>query len=125
MSRMKWAAGALAALVATSSPAAAEMVRELVMTPGKGVSFYMGTKHGITHFLNDNGVCVLTLAIGDNPDMEGMNPTASTRITMSVVPDRPAKVETTDGKVLMLGCAPGAQSMQLVMPPEFKVKDGK
>lgn len=126
MSRMKWATRALAAMIAmSSSVAAAETVRELVMTPGKGVSFYMGTKHGITHFLSDNGTCLLTLAIGDNPNMEGMNPAASTRITMTVVPGRPAKVETTDGKTLLLGCAPGAQAMQLVMPPDFKLKDGK
>lgn len=125
MSNIRWAVSALAAFAAMSSVAAAANVRELVMTPGKGVSFYMGSKHGITHFLSENGACLLTLAIGDNPDMEGMNPGASTRITMTVVPGRPAKVETTEGQTLMLGCAQDAQSMTLVMPPDFKVKEAK
>lgn len=116
------AASSLIAALAIATPAHAQNVNELVMTPGKGVSFYLGTKHGVTHFLSDNGACLLTLAIGDNPDMEGMNPSASTRITMTVVPGRPAKVETTDGQVLMIGCGPGAQAMQLIMPPGFKLK---
>ncbi len=116
------AASSLLAALAIPSPVHAQNVNELVMTPGKGVSFYLGTKHGITHFLSDNGACLLTLAIGDNPDMEGMNPAASTRVTMTVVPGRPAKVDTTDGQVLMIGCAPDAQAMQLIMPPGFKLK---
>ena len=114
-----------AAAFAVSSGASAETKRELLMTPGKGVSFYMGTKHGITHFQSVSGACLLTLAIGDSPDMEGMSASSSTRVTMTVVPGSPAKVETTDGKTLLLGCLPGGQGMHLIMPPDFKLKEKK
>lgn len=124
MSTLKCLGIAAATLVALASGATAQNARELIMTPGKGVSFYMGTKHGVTHFLSANGACQLTVAIGDSPDMDGMNPSTSTRISMTVVPGQPAKVETTDGEALMLACAPGGGSMYLVMPPGFKLKDG-
>lgn len=123
--RMIIAIGVAAMTALSAAPAAAQQtVRELVMTPGKGVSFYVGTKHGITTFLSDNGACNLTVAIGDNPDMEGMNPSASTRFTAAVMPARPAKLETTDGHTLIFTCGPAAQAMHLLMPPEAKVKNG-
>lgn len=109
-------------VAAIPSAALAQATQTLVMTPGKGVSFYMGTKHGVTTFLSEGGACQLTVAIGDNPGMDGMNPTTSTRFTAAVMPGRPANLETTDGHSLKFTCGPGAQEMKLEMPPGFKLQ---
>ncbi len=117
----KFLAFASAALVAGAATAAvAENVRSLVVTPGKGVSFYMGSKHGITHFVTEDGACKLTVAIGEKPDQEGMNPTGTSRVVMSVVPGKPAKVETSEGQSLVFTCNPDLKTMNFDMPPDFK-----
>lgn len=113
---------ALAMTLATTLPSSAEQVRDLEMSPGKGVSFHMGTKHGITTFLSDGGLCLLTVAVGDNPDVEGMNPTASTKMVTSVIPGKTARLETTDGDTLVFSCGEGASKMTLEMPAKATVK---
>lgn len=110
-----------AALVAAfTGGAVAQNVRSMMMTPGKGVSFYMGTKHGVVHFQPENGACKMIVAMGDQPDADGMAASASSRIVMSVVPGLPARIDTTDGQSLMFSCAPGAMAMKLDMPEGFK-----
>lgn len=109
-----------AILVSGAAAAVAQETRSLVVTPGKGVSFYMGSKHGITHFIPEDGACKLTVAIGEKPDQEGMNPGGTSRVVMSVVPGKPARVETSEGQALVFTCNADAQSMNLVMPPDFK-----
>lgn len=119
------ACGIASALTLFAGAACAQNVAQLVMTPGKGVSFYMGSKHGITTFVPENGLCSLTVAVGDNPDNEGTNPTASTKIVSPVPPGQTVRLETTEGKVLLFTCGPGAQAMALVMPPEVKFTQSK
>lgn len=114
---------AMGLALAAAVPAAAAEVRELVMTPGKGVSFYMGAKHGITTFLTEGGLCKLTVAVGDSPDTDGMNPGASTKMVTAVVPGQTTRLETTDGGALNFTCNAGAQSMRLEMPAEAKLKN--
>jgi hypothetical protein len=125
MSKTKIACGIVFALTIAASAATAQNVAELVMTPGKGVSFYMGSKHGITTFMPENGLCSLTIAVGDNPDSEGANPTTSTKMVSPVPPGQTARLETTEGKVLLFTCGPGANVMGLVMPPEVKFTQSK
>lgn len=120
---MTMALGLAAALAATGAALAdAKLARQLVMTPGKGVSFYMGSKHGITHFTAQDGACNLTVAIGEQPAQDGMNPTGSARVQVAVVPGKPARVGTSEGQVLVFDCAPDAQSMKLDMPENVKFK---
>lgn len=109
-----------ALVAAAAGNALAQDVRSLVMTPGKGVSFYMGAKHGVVHFQPENGACKMIVAMGDQPDAEGMSAGASSRIVMSVVPGLPARIDTTEGQSLSFACAPGALAMRLDMPVGFK-----
>lgn len=109
-----------AVLVSAAAASAMAEVRSLVVTPGKGVSFYMGSKHGITLFVPEDGACKLTVAIGEKPDQEGMNPAGTSRVIMSVVPGKPARIETSEGQALVFACSPDLQSMRLDMPPDFK-----
>lgn len=124
MSKNTFAFCALTAAVALalSAPASAETVRELVMAPGKGVSFYMGSKHGITTFLSEGGLCKLTVALGDNPDMEGMNPGASTKMVTAIVPGHTTRLETTEGQALLFTCQGAAESVKLTMPEQAELK---
>lgn len=116
----RFLAFASAAFAVTVATAAVAEVRSLVVTPGKGVSFYMGSKHGITHFVPEDGACKLTVAIGEKPDQEGMNPTGTSRVVMSVVPGKPAKVETSEGQSLVFTCNPDLKTMNFDMPADFK-----
>lgn len=111
---------AVAAVSMVAATAAFANVRSLVLTPGKGVSFYMGSKHGITVFTPDNGACSLTVTIAENPDMEGMAQGTASRIKMAVMPGRPARVETAEGNALVFACNPDATTMKLDMPENFK-----
>ncbi len=122
MSKSMTAVALTALLAVIPAAVLAQGAQTLIMTPGKGVSFYMGTKHGITTFLSESGACQLTVAIGDNPGMDGMNPTASTRFSAAVMPGRPANLETTDGHSLKFTCDAAAQEMKLEMPPGFKLQ---
>lgn len=116
---LTWALAAC--IVAAGSAAAmAENVRHLTLTPGKGVSFYMGSKHGMTLFKPDNGACDLTVTISENPDQTGMAASTASRVKMAVVPGRPARVETAEGQSLVFSCNPDVQSMVLDMPADFK-----
>ncbi len=114
------AAGLAACLAAASTAAVAQNVRHLTLTPGKGVSFYMGSKHGITLFTPDNGACNLTVTIAENPDQQGMASMTASRVKMSVVPGKPARVETAEGQALVFACNADAQTMDLNMPADFK-----
>ncbi len=125
MSKTKIACAIVAALTLLSGSASAQNVRQLVMTPGKGVSFYMGSKHGITTFITEGGLCSLTVAIGDSPDKEGTNPTASTKMVTPIPPGSTARLETTQGSVLLFTCGPSAAAMALAMPPEVKFTQSK
>lgn len=111
---------ALAAVAACAATAQAARVRSLVLTPGQGVSFYMGSKHGITLFTPDKGVCNLIVTIAENPDQEGMALNSASRISMAVAADRPARVETAEGQALVFACSADGQTMKLDMPEDFK-----
>ena len=120
MSKIIAAATAAALLAAGAVSASAENVRHLTLTPGKGVSFYMGSKHGITLFKPAEGACDLTVTIAENPDQEGMAGATASRVKMSVVPGKPARVETAEGQALVFSCNKDALSMDLNMPADFK-----
>lgn len=123
MSMMKSIAAlaALASVTAGISAGAADAaVRSLVLTPGKGVSFFMGSKHGVTLFTADQGFCNLTVTLAENADMTSMSPGSASRIQMAVIPGKPARVETAEGQALVFACNADGQSMNLDMPPDFK-----
>lgn len=109
----------IAAITACAATAQAN-VRSLVLTPNKGVSFYMGSKHGITLFTADKGFCNLTVTIAEQPNQEGMALGTASRVKMAVMPGKPARVETAEGQALVFACNPDGQSMNLDMPPDFK-----
>ncbi len=111
---------AAASLATGAAAAQAGTVRSLVLTPGKGVSFFMGAKHGVTLFTPTSGGCDLTVALADKLDQEGMAQTSSSRIKMTVVAGKPARIETADGHALVFDCAADGQSMKLDMPEDFK-----
>lgn len=112
---------AVAATAALALPAsAAELAQSLVVTPGKGVSFYMGTKHGIAHFQPESGGCKLTVAMAEKPAQDGMAGSAGARMIMSVVPGKPASFQTESGETLVFACNPDLQSMHFAMPPGAK-----
>lgn len=100
-------------------------VRQLVLAPGKAVSFYLGSKHGITHFEPEVGGCRMIVAMAEKPAKSGMPESSPARIVMSVVPGRPAHIDTAEGQVLVFACNADGKTMTLTMPQDFKFTDGK
>lgn len=111
---------AAAAVGVAGAAQAADLVRSLTLEPGKGVSFYMGSKHGVTLFEQGQGACNLTVTIAEQPDQTGMAAATASRIKMAVVPDKPARVETAEGQALVFACSADAKTMKLDMPKDFK-----
>lgn len=112
---------AVAATVTLALSANAEqLAQSLVVTPGKGVSFYMGSKHGIAHFAPESGGCKLTVAMAEKPTQDGMAGSASARMIMTVVPGKPASLQTESGETLVFACNPEFQTMHFAMPPNVK-----
>lgn len=110
----------VATLGACATLAQAGSVRSLVLTPGKGVSFHMGSKHGVTLFTPGKGVCNLTITIAENPDMDGMAQSSASRVKMAVMPGNPASLDTAEGHSLVFACNADGQTMNLDMPENFK-----
>ena len=74
----------------------------------------------MTLFTTENGACHLTVVIAEQPDMDGMAGHTASRVKVTVQPGTPARVETAEGKALVFICEPGANSMKVELPPDFK-----
>jgi len=98
----------------------ADAAKTVSLVPAKGVSFDLGSKHAMTLFTTENGACHLTVVIAEQPDMDGMAGHTASRVKVTVQPGTPARVETAEGKALVFICEPGANSMKVELPPDFK-----
>ena len=96
-------------LAAGAVPSAAESGAPVRMTPLMAKSLDVGSKHIVSYFLNADGLCKLTMMIADAMGDETDEPSAQIlRLRLTVEPGRAALVDTTDGRLLQVGCEPGA-----------------
>src|SRR5262249_34883583 len=98
---------ALAAFAATGN-AAAQTVN---FKPNQGVSLHLGSKHAVGYFLTDNGVCQLTLVVGDEIRGDDLPSTASARFRATVGSGKTARFDTGSGTELQFAGADGAVAM--------------
>jgi hypothetical protein len=69
-----------------------------LLTPGKGVSFNVGSKRAVGYFLNDNGTCKVTVVLAEATG-DGATPAPpATRVNVSVAPGKSARIDARGGK---------------------------
>jgi hypothetical protein len=79
--------------------------------PLHGISLHVGSKHAVGYFVPTNGVCELTLVVGEEPADEGIVVVAPTRFRASVKAGQHARFDTGEGKELAFHCAQSATAM--------------
>ena len=101
-------------LVAMSGTAfGGDAPEKLVVMQAHGAALDAGSKHIVSYFLASNGVCNVTLLIGDKANSEGDGGSIGTRVTFAVPSGMTARADTAEGKSLEIGCASGASTMSI------------
>jgi hypothetical protein len=114
--------GVVAALVASGQGVREVRASEVgqktaVVRASKGAGVDFGSKHAIGHYRAEAGACVVTLMIADKAADDDAVIGAGSRVSMTIAPGRPARIESGDGTGLEIGCTPAAAAMT------FKVID--
>jgi hypothetical protein len=101
------ALGGALSFAASAEVTAAEYWLVLTMKPLMAASFDAASNHIVGFFVNANGLCKLTLMVGD---AEKPNAPAS-RLLLIVDPGRSARFDADDGNTLQFACKSGATAM--------------
>jgi hypothetical protein len=101
------ALGGALCLAASSELTADESWSQLTMKPLMAASFNAASNHIVGFFVNANGLCKLTLMIGDAEDPNA----PASRLLLVVDPGRSARFDAADGNTLQFACASGAMAM--------------
>ncbi len=101
------ALGGALSFAASAELTAAESWSVLTMKPLMAASFDAASNHIVGFFVNANGLCKLTLMVGD---AEKPNAPVS-RLLLIVDPGRSARFDADDGNTLQFACKSGATAM--------------
>ncbi len=101
------ALGGALSFAASAELTAAESWSVLTMKPLMAASFDAASIHIVGFFVNANGLCKLTLMVGD---AEKPNAPVS-RLLLIVDPGRSARFDADDGNTLQFACKSGATAM--------------
>ena len=106
--------GAALCLAVSAGLSAAAPWSMQTVKPATASSYDAGREHIVSYFLNEEGVCKLTLLISEVVD-EAMTESDGrvTRLQFSVEPGRAASLEAADGKAMRFACLGRAQSMSV------------
>jgi len=98
--------------VATSA-SAFDATNAHVFKAARGVSLDAGTKKIVGYYTSKDGICNVTLMVGDMPDADGHVSASVSRINLSVTAGANARAYTSEGKALALTCATGTKLMTI------------
>jgi hypothetical protein len=104
-------AAVLALSVLTVAANATAQSTPVNFKPNQGVSLHLGQKHAVGYFLTDNGLCQLTLVVGDEIKGDELPATVSARFRATVEAGKTARFDTGSGTELRFTCTPGAVAM--------------
>ena len=104
---------AIAIGTATWGVHAAEVGAPHVFKAARGVSMELGSKKIAGYYVSNDGVCDVTLMVGDLPDADGYVSASVTRINLPVKAGANARVYTSEGKALAVSCSIGTKMMTL------------
>lgn len=98
---------------ATFGAHAAETPAPHVFKAARGVSLEVGSKKLAGYYLSHDGVCDVTLMVGELPDADGYVSAAVSRINVPVKAGTNVRVYTSEGKAIELSCGNGTKLMSL------------
>jgi hypothetical protein len=104
---------ALVGAINVGGAAADEATGPRVIAPAKGLMLDVGSKHTVSYFTADDGLCNLTLVVGEKANEEGDHGSVGARVRLAIEQGKTARIETAEGKSLEFACARGAQSMSV------------
>ncbi len=81
--------------------------------PLHGISLHVGSKHAVGYFEPADGVCELTLVVGEEPGAEEVLAVTPTRFRASVKAGQHVRFDTGEGKELAFYCGPAATAMSV------------
>ncbi len=90
-----------------------EAIQKRVVMQAHGAALDVGSKHIVSYFTASNGVCDVTMLIGNKANDEGDYGSIGTRVKFAVPAGMTARTDTAEGKSLEIGCASGASTMSI------------
>ena len=113
MNKLIPAALATIALGLSASVAAADSSSALTMKPLHGISFDVGTKHAVSYFQANSGVCKLTLMVAEAFNGDQVPSATAARFEVAIDAGKTARLDTAEGKSLEFACTADAQAMSV------------
>ena len=109
---------AMAAMLALSTVtgaaiSAASESPTVTFKPLHGVSLHLGSKHAVGYFQAENGVCQLTLVVGEEMTGDEVLTQTSARFRATIAAGQNVRFDTGEGKELQFHCASGATAMSV------------
>ena len=92
--------------LATSANLSADESWSVTMKPLMAASFEAASNHIVGFFVNANGLCKLTVMIGEAREA---SETPASRLQLIVEPGRRARFDAADGDTLQFACKPGGR----------------
>jgi len=114
MSAITRRAGVAAVLALSALAGAGTAMSEegaISFKPLAGVSLHLGSKHAIGYFQQADGVCQLTLVVGEEPRGDEIPAVTPARFSAAIEAGRNARFDTGGGTQLRFSCAPSAAAM--------------
>lgn len=104
-------AAMLAGFTALSVQGATASEAQNTFKPLHGISLHVGSKHAVGYFVPTNGVCELTLVVGEEPAEDGIIAVQPTRFRAKVKAGQHVRFDTGEGKELAFHCTQSATRM--------------
>ncbi len=90
-----------------------DQYEKLVVVQAHGAALDVGSKHIVSYFTAQQGVCNVTLLIGNKANSEGEGASIGTRVKFNVPAGMTARTDTAEGKSLEFACRSGASTMSI------------
>ena len=103
----------LQAIVMSGAAFGAEPQGKRVVMQAHGAAMDVGSKHIVSYFTADNGVCNVTMLIGNKANGDGEGSSIGTRVKFAVPAGMSARTDTAEGKSLEIACTSGASTMSI------------
>jgi hypothetical protein len=106
-------AAMLAGVAAFGMQIASAAEEQKTFKPLHGISLHVGSKHAVGYFVPTNGVCQLTLVVGEEPVEDAVLSVTPSRFRASVKAGQHVRFDTGEGKELAFYCAQSATAMSV------------
>jgi hypothetical protein len=99
------------ALSQSAGISAAPIGEEARFTPIQSISYEIGSKRVSGYFLQESGICDVTLMIIDQSDAQEVPSTSPTRVRLLLQPQQIAGLDSEEDRALNFTCGEGAATL--------------